>query len=116
MKRILFIVLIAALAALCITAPARAGGEEKAQRIHVIVMAEDQDTEIELTVDEKWRCREILDSGTTIYTYKTKKEQPQVSVLAYGDMLKPEAVKGRSGEWYAVQKVAPPKDGDGGEY
>lgn len=116
MKRILFIVLIAALAALCITAPASAGGGEKAQRIHVIIMAEDQDTEVELTVDGKWRCREILDSGLTIYTYKTKKEKPRVNILAYGDTLEPETAKGRSGEWYAVQKVAPPKDGDGGEY
>lgn len=89
-------------------------GESYNSRVHVLVNCEDQDTELEISVDGKWRGQDILDNGLTVYTFRTKESCPEVRILAYGDTIVPKLCQGRSGDWYTIVNIAPPKDGDGG--
>lgn len=117
MKRILFIVTIAALALLVLTGPARAQtvkdiGEFKTQS-HVILIAEQNDTEVEITVDGKHRGTMLLQAGVNYFCYQTD-IKPDVEVLAFGDTLNLKMTEGKGGDWYTFCRVKPPVDGDGG--
>lgn len=116
MKRILFIITIAALALLVLTGPARAQtvkdiGEFKTQS-HIILIAEQNDTEVEITVDGKHRGTMFLQAGVNYLCYQTD-IKPDVEVLAYGDTVKMKMTEGKEGDWYSFYRVYPPEDGDG---
>lgn len=111
MGRKITLVGIAIMVVIFSTTTAMAG--DQTTTVHVIIDCQDQDTELEITVDGKWRGRDILDKGRTVYAFKTG-DNPAVEILAYGDTLKPELTQGRSGDWYGVVDIKRPRDGDGG--
>lgn len=116
MKRILFIITIAALALLVLTAPARAQevkdiSEFKTQS-HVILIAQDNDTEVTMIVDGKNRGEMLLQSGVNYLGFPTD-GKPDVTVIAYGDRHELTMTEGRGTDWYTFLRLAPPKDGDG---
>lgn len=115
MKRILFIITIAALALLVLTGPARAKtvkdiGEFKTQS-HIVLIAEQNDTEVEITVDGKNKGTMYLQAGVNYLCYQTD-IKPDVEVLAFGDKLNLKMTEGRGGDWYTFCRVKPPVDGE----
>lgn len=107
--KIILIVFISALIVWIITTPVH--GVEITQS-HIILMVQDQDTEIELTVDGEDRGTMYLQPGINYLSYKTD-GAPDVEVLVYGDTLDLKMTKGRGQDWYTFQRIDPPKDGDG---
>lgn len=116
MKRILFIITIAALALLVLTGPARAQTvkdmSEFKTESHIVLIAEQNDTEVEITVDGKHRGTMFLQAGVNYMCYQTD-IKPDVEVLAFGDTLNLKMTEGRGGDWYTFCRIAPPVDGDG---
>lgn len=104
MKKTIIVLLMLAL----LTAPIYATD------LHVIVKAQDKDTEIEVRVDDRKARKEILDKGVNFLPRKTSEEKPKVRILAYGDKLFPKTEK-HGGEWYTYIEVKPPEDGDSNE-
>lgn len=104
---LVLIVLIGALfAALCTTTTV---AEEK-HRLHLIVFAQDPETEIGITFDEKKKT-ELMDAGVTYLSYKVR--DPEVSVLTYGDRITPRIDKGKDGEYYTIIFLQPPGESVG---
>ena len=85
-----------------------------ASEMHMIVLTQD-DTEIEVSVDRADWKTETLTQGINYRTYQTKKEVPTAEIMSYGDIIPLKTVQGRSGDWYCMARIAPPRDGDGGE-
>lgn len=117
MKRILFIITIAALALLVLTGPAKAQTVKDISDFktesHIVLIAEQNDTEVEITVDGKHRGTMYLQAGVNYLCYQTD-IKPDVEVLAFGDTLKLTMTEGRGGDWYTFARVNTPVDGDGG--
>ena len=116
MRKAVLIALIAGIAFLALTAQARAQtvkdiGEFKTQS-HVVIIAQDNDTEVELTVDGKNRGEMLLQSGVNYLGYPTD-GKPDVTVIAYGDRYELTMTEGRGTDWFTFLRLAPPKDGDG---
>jgi len=85
-----------------------------ASEMHMIVLTQD-DTEIEVSVDRAdWKTEE-LEKGINYRTYQTDRVNPTAEIMSYGDVIPLKAVQGRSGDWYCMARIAPPRDGDGGE-
>ena len=85
-----------------------------ASEMHMIVLTQD-DTEIEVSVDKTDWQTETLDKGINYRSYQTKTETPTAEIMSYGDVIPLKTVQGRSGDWYCMARIAPPRDGDGGE-
>lgn len=116
MRQVILIIVLVGLAFLVLTGPARAQevkdiGEFKTQS-HVILIAEQNDTEVEITVDGKHRGTMFLQTGVNYMCYQTD-IKPNVEVLAFGDTLKLKMTEGKGGDWYTFCRVTPPVDGDG---
>lgn len=79
-------------------------------RIHMIVFAQDPKTEVEIRIDDE-SDTVLLDAGVNYLSYKTV--DPEVSILAYGDKIKPRVDKGRDGEYYCMTMVQPPGESVG---
>lgn len=119
MKKIVMIALIAGLVVMVLTDPARAQtvkdiGEFKTQS-HVVLIAEQNDTEVEITVDGKHRGTMFLQAGVNYFCYQTD-IKPDVEVLAFGDTLNLKMTEGKGGDWYTFARISPPVDGDGEVY
>ena len=85
-----------------------------ASEMHMIVLTQD-DTEIEVSVDRAdWKTEE-LEKGINYRTYQTDGRCPTAEIMSYGDVIPLKTVQGRSGDWYCMARIAPPRDGDGGE-
>ena len=85
-----------------------------ASEMHMIVLTQD-DTEIEVSVDRAdWKTEELT-HGINYRTYQTDRRCPTVEVMSYGDVIPLKTVQGRSGDWYCMARIAPPRDGDGGD-
>lgn len=85
-----------------------------AAELHMVVLTQD-DTEIEVSVDRAdWQTEELT-QGINYWTYQTEKRTPTAEIMSYGDVIPLKTVQGRSGDWYCVARIAPPRDGDGGE-
>ena len=116
MRQAILIMVLVGLAFFVLTGPARAQtvkdiGEFKTQS-HVILIAEDNDTEVELTVDGGHKGTMYLQAGVNYLCYQTD-IKPDVEVLAYGDEIKLTMTEGKGGDWYAFSRISPPVDGDG---
>lgn len=85
-----------------------------AAEMHLVVLSQD-DTEIEVSVDRSDWKTENLERGINYRTYQTSKETPTAEIMSYGDVIPLNTVQGKSGDWYCMARIAPPKDGDGGE-
>ena len=85
-----------------------------ASEMHMIVLTQD-DTEIEVSVDKADWQTETLDKGINYRSYQTKADIPTAEIMSYGDVIPLKTVQGKSGDWYCMARIAPPKDGDGGE-
>lgn len=83
-----------------------------ATEMHMIVLTQD-DTEIEVSVDRADWKTETLTQGINYRTYQTDKRTPTAEIMSYGDVIPLKTVQGRSGDWYCMARIAPPKDGDG---
>lgn len=80
--------------------------------IHIVVKAHDEDTELEVRVDNQKVHREILNSGINFLQYRTKEKKPKVTVLSpYGDIIKTK-LENVDSEWYAYINIAPPKESE----
>lgn len=119
MKKCILISAIAGCLFFLLTAPARAAtlttsAEQVTQvtETHVILIAQDADTEVELTIDGKPQTAMILQAGVNYMAFKTD-SIPDVSILAYGDETKLKVVSGEGRDWYTFARIKPPKDGDG---
>lgn len=77
-------------------------------RIHMIVFAQDPETEIEVRIGEGERRAELVDAGVTYMTYKTT--EPTAQVWVYGSKETPRVDKGRDGDYYCMIFVQPPGD------
>ena len=110
MSNTLKILIVIALLAIFAVCAASADGCEK-HDLHLIVFAQDADTEIGVKVGDADRKTEMVDAGVTYLTYKAT--EPEVSVLAYGDKLKPRVDKGRDGDWYSIVWVSSPGESVG---
>ena len=106
MKRLILI-----LAALIVAIPMVVSAGSKTD-LHVIIKAQDKDTEIEVRVDGETDTV-VLDKGVNFLPYQTG-TKPGVRILAYGDKIYPKMEK-HGGEWYTYIEVRPPEDGDGYE-
>ena len=119
MRQAILVMVLVGLAFLALTGPARAQtvkdiGEFKTQS-HVILIAEQNDTEIELTVDGKHMGTIFLQAGVNYFCYQTD-IKPDVEGLAFGDTIKLKMTEGKGQDWYTFCRVKPPVDGDGGMY
>lgn len=85
-----------------------------ASEMHMIVLTQD-DTEIEVSVDKADWQTETLDKGINYRSYQTKADTPTAEIMSYGDVIPLKTVQGRSGDWYCMARIAPPRDGDGGK-
>ena len=85
-----------------------------ASEMHMIVLTQD-DTEIEVSVDRADWQTETLTQGINYRTYQTDRVNPTAEIMSYGDIIPLKTVQGRSGDWYCMARIAPPRDGDGGE-
>ena len=85
-----------------------------ATEMHMIVLTQD-DTEIEVSVDKADWQTETLDKGINYRSYQTNKDTPTAEIMSYGDVIPLKTVQGKSGDWYCMARIAPPRDGDGGE-
>ena len=85
-----------------------------ATEMHMIVLTQD-DTEIEVSVDRADWQTETLDKGINYRTYQTDRRCPTAEIMSYGDIIPLKTVQGRSGDWYCMARIAPPRDGDGGD-
>ena len=85
-----------------------------ASEMHMIVLTQD-DTEIEVSVDRADWKTETLTQGINYRTYQTEKRTPTAEIMSYGDVIPLKTVQGKSGDWYCMARIAPPRDGDGGE-
>ena len=103
------IVLALATALVMVNAEAVAKAK-KADKVHLIVFAQDADTEAEFTVDGD-KHTELVDAGVTYLSYSAT--DPDVSVLAYGDKFTPRIDKGRDGEYYTIIYLQPPGESVG---
>lgn len=104
MKRILIAMAVFLLTAIPVSAA----------EMHMIVLTQD-DTEIEVSVDRADWQTETLDKGINYRTYQTDAKTPNAEIMSYGDVIPLKTVQGRSGDWYCMARIAPPRDGDGGE-
>lgn len=107
--KITLVVIISALIVAMITAPVH--GEERTQS-HIVLIAEQNDTEVEITVDGKHRGTMFLQAGVNYFCYQTD-IKPDVEVLAFGDTLELKMTEGKGQDWYTFCRVKPPVDGDG---
>ena len=107
MEKIITIMLILILTLLA-TVNVSAGDEK---RIHLIVFAQDAETEIDVKVADGKRMQETVDAGVTYLSYKANK--PELTVWEYGEKVKPRVDKGRDGEWYCIVSVTPPGESVG---
>lgn len=112
MKRIIFIAVVAAVVAMLMTIPARAETNLEITESHVVIIAQDNDTEVTMIVDGKNRGEMLLQSGVNYLGYPTD-GKPDVTVIAYGDRHELHMTEGRGTDWYTFLRLAPPKDGDG---
>lgn len=102
MRRIIFAAILFVLFAVPVSA----------SELHVIALSQD-DTEIDISVDRSnWQTKE-LEQGINYLTFDTNKLNPTVEILSYGDTIPLKSVKGKSGDWYSIVRLAPPTDGDG---
>ena len=85
-----------------------------ATEMHIIVLTQD-DTEIEVSVDRADWQTETLTQGINYRSYQTDAKTPTAEIMSYGDVIPLKTVQGRSGDWYCMARIAPPRDGDGGE-
>ena len=83
-----------------------------ASEMHMIVLTQD-DTEIEVSVDRADWQTETLTQGINYRTYQTDRRCPTAEIMSYGDIIPLKTVQGRSGDWYCMARIAPPRDGDG---
>ena len=104
------IILAALITALVMVNTEAVAKAKKADKVHLIVFAQDADTEAEFTVDGEKHTEE-LDAGVTYLSYSVK--DPDVSVLAYGDKFTPRVDKGRDGEYYTIIYLQPPGESVG---
>lgn len=85
-----------------------------AAELHTIILTQD-DTEIEVSVDRAdWQTEELT-KGINYRTYQTDALTPTAEIMSYGDIIPLKTVQGKSGDWYCMARIAPPRDGDGGE-
>ena len=86
-----------------------------ASEMHMIVLTQD-DTEIEVSVDRAdWKTEELT-QGINYRMYQTDRVNPTAEIMSYGDIIPLKTVQGRSGDWYCMARIAPPQDGDGGDW
>lgn len=85
-----------------------------AAELHMVALTQD-DTEIEVSVDQGTWQTEELERGLNYRTYETDREHPTAEIMSYGDVIPMKTVQGRSGDWYCICRIAAPRDGDGGE-
>lgn len=84
-----------------------------AAELHTIILTQD-DTEIEVSVDKAdWQTEELT-KGINYRTYQTDAQTPTAEIMSYGDIIPLKTVQGKSGDWYCMARIAPPRDGDGG--
>lgn len=118
-RKAIIIVAISACIVGLITTPAHGSTikniDEFTTQSHVILIAEQNDTEVEITVDGKHRGTMFLQAGVNYLCYQTD-IKPDVEILAYGDTLKLKMTEGKGGDWYTFCRVKPPVDGDGVVY
>lgn len=101
-------IIIAIAMLLLVAAPAYAG------ELHMITLTQD-DTEIEVSIDgSNWQT-EALEHGLNYRTYQTDARELTAEIMSYGDIIPLKTVQGRSGDWYCMIRIAPPKDGDAEE-
>ena len=116
MKQAILVMVLVGLAFLVLTAPARAQTvkdiSEFTTESHIVLVAEQNDTEVEITVDGKHRGTMYLQAGVNYLCYQTD-IKPDVEVLAFGDTLNLKMTEGKGGDWYTFCRIAPPVDGDG---
>lgn len=79
--------------------------------LHLIVFAQDEDTEISVKIGDAKREKELVDAGVTYLSYRT--DATDVEILAYGDSIKPRVDKGRDGEYYSIICIKPPEESVG---
>lgn len=106
--RNIIVAIIILLALIIILAPVVTAQQK--DKVHLIVFAQDADTEVEFTVDGS-KHTELVDAGVTYLSYSAK--DPDVSVLAYGDKFTPRIDKGRDGEYYTIIYLQPPGESVG---
>lgn len=118
MRQAILVMVLVGLAFLVLTGPARAQTvkdiSEFTTESHIVLIAEQNDTEVEITVDGKHRGTMYLQAGVNYMCYQTD-IKPDVEVLAFGDTLNLKMTEGSGGDWYTFCRVNPPVDGDGGE-
>lgn len=95
------------LAGVALAAPTAAGEKHD---LHLIVFAQDPETEIEVRIGEGERRTELVDAGVTYMTYKTT--DPTVQAWTFGSKETPRVDKGRDGDYYSMIFVQPPGDGE----
>ena len=119
MQKVILIIALAALAFFVLTVPANGQTVKDIETFttesHVVLIAQDNDTEIDITVDGKDRGTMYLQAGVNYFCYQTD-IKPDVEILAYGDTLKLKMAEGRGQDWYTFCRIAPPEDGDGERY
>lgn len=113
MKKIILISVMVILVITLLTMPVRGESKSSVTETHVVIIAQDADTEVELTVDGVNRGAMYLQSGVNYFAFKTD-EKPDVRILAYGDETELKVVEGSGRDWYTFARVNPPVDGDGG--
>ena len=109
MKKLIVILTVCLMAAVA-TSIVRA--EEKTD-LHLIVFAQDADTEIEVRAGDGKRQKEIVDAGVTYLTYKADKAK--LTVWEYGEATHPRVDKGRDGDLYSIVTIRPPGESVGEE-
>lgn len=87
-------------------------GNAFGKEVHVVILSEEK-AEVVVVIDLKSQKTEEVNSGINYLPYKSKEEEPNVEVIAYGDTIHLKPKEGKNGEWYAFVKIASPKDGDG---
>ena len=85
-------------------------------QLHIIIDAQDDKTEVDISVNGKAYDNMILNKGLNFIPYKIKTTKPSVEILSYGDTLKPNIIKKKYNNYYTYLKIAPPKDGDGNKF
>lgn len=106
---------ICLIAAVAIDDHAYAAATEESEQtnLHLIVFAQDAETEIEVRIGDMKRKKELVDAGVTYLSYRT--EDPEVTILAYGDKITPMVEEGRDGEYYALVLLQVPGESVGEE-
>lgn len=112
MKKVIFIMVVSMMVSMLMTIQARAETKPEATESHVVIIAQDNDTEVTMIVDGKNRGEMLLQSGVNYLGYPTD-GKPDVTVIAYGDRHELHMTEGRGTDWFTFLRLAPPKDGDG---